>query len=358
MYCHFCGRHLKDGSRRCPYCEKELVEPVDDEPEVPSDPVANKTGLPRRIAGRKTEIVFLGIIAVLLVICLAVVLGVKIRRAHNSDEPTTEPTTVPVVSTEAPTQTAPPAPTEPDHFAKSRSQFYETASALAALLSSPADDFDLTSDESEYSYNGYAYINADYPDFHFLFTGRKSSEASRLKAVFGKVEDILPGRANYTYNELFEIFGDNMICDPDDDDPPYYGYTFTLKEETYRVEFTGPYMSSRDAGLDEFYLYAAKSYDYDEDDPPESETTSITDEQVREDPMGYFADQEQTDYIVSTDGDSLNVRTFCGTDYEIIDSVSDGTTVSVYGFYNGWAYARLPDGSRGWMSGNYLEKDE
>lgn len=349
MFCHRCGRRVPHDARYCPYCQAELVKKEENK----EMPVA-KESLSRN---KKIIISFVIIFALLLILCLAIFLGGKSKKPNPGETTTASPVEIASSTKEETTSGPSTEPTKPDHFAKSREHFYSTANNFAELLDSPASDFDLSSDDVDYSYNGYAYTSDAYKNYHLLFTGRSSSGSSRLKAVFGKIKDILPGRANYTYNELLEIFGDKMVCYPEDDDPPYNGYTFTLKEDNFYVEFTGPYQSSKDAGLDEFYLYASDDRP-DRTEKTEQEETSSSEDEIRKNPQSYFANNERVKYTVVTEGDNLNVREFSGTEYEIISTVKDGATITVYGFHDGWAYVQLPDGSYGWVSENYIEKVE
>ena len=51
---------------------------------------------------------------------------------------------------------------------------------------------------------------------------------------------------------------------------------------------------------------------------------------------------------------SLNVRKGAGTNYSVIGSVKSGQKVGILSSKNGWYNVLLPNGSKGWVSGKYL----
>lgn len=57
--------------------------------------------------------------------------------------------------------------------------------------------------------------------------------------------------------------------------------------------------------------------------------------------------------MVNTDGDSLNVRSGPGTDYDRVTSLSNGTMVSLIGFQNGWFHIEH-NGETGYVSSDYM----
>lgn len=72
-------------------------------------------------------------------------------------------------------------------------------------------------------------------------------------------------------------------------------------------------------------------------------------------PLSAFA---QTLYVTETDVGFLNMRNGPGTQFDVVRRLSPGNRVDVEETQGVWYAVRLPDGARGWVSGDFLERGE
>lgn len=72
-------------------------------------------------------------------------------------------------------------------------------------------------------------------------------------------------------------------------------------------------------------------------------------------PVAAFA---QTLYVAETDVGFLNMRNGPGTQFDIVRRLSPGDRVAVEETQGVWYAVRLPDGQRGWVSGDFLERGD
>jgi len=71
----------------------------------------------------------------------------------------------------------------------------------------------------------------------------------------------------------------------------------------------------------------------------------------------YLGEKKATDDAIGTIyGDSVNVRSGAGTNYDIITRLYYGDTVSILSSSNGWYNVKLSDGTTGWVIERYVTK--
>ncbi|WP_299837972.1 SH3 domain-containing protein [uncultured Jannaschia sp.] len=64
----------------------------------------------------------------------------------------------------------------------------------------------------------------------------------------------------------------------------------------------------------------------------------------------------QTLYVRDSEAGYLNLRNGPGTRHDVLRRLSPGDRVDVQETLGRWTRVRLPDGSEGWVSGDYLER--
>ena len=96
---------------------------------------------------------------------------------------------------------------------------------------------------------------------------------------------------------------------------------------------------------------------------PKPETSDYPSKDVRDEIAGADLDvyPEEEDYVtedtrvtVSTNGSDLNVRQGPGSNYSLVTTVDNGTSLPVYAYRNGWGLVKT-DGVWGWCSKDYLD---
>lgn len=68
-------------------------------------------------------------------------------------------------------------------------------------------------------------------------------------------------------------------------------------------------------------------------------------------PDWVFEGSVELPYKVCVDGSTLNIRSGCGSEYEVVGSLPDGCDIMVLEVYNGWAYIVGSYGVNGWSEG-------
>ena len=353
MHCPVCGREIPENSRYCPYCnayvknapQQEEEEPVYSEQYLRTE--ARIDAMRRKNRRQRRLMSFIIFLILLIIAAVAISYGVDRLREHFTVEITTEAE----VDTTEPLTAPPTTETPTDHFDPARESFAELTETFSGMIGSLASEYDLTAVPADEGYGSYAYTMDAYADFVFIFTGSADSSSARLRAVCGDIQSLLPGRSNYTYSELQEVLGDNMTSQRSGG-----SYSFQYESDSFVVRFTGQYMNSEDPVLDSFRLTTEDASSY-RDETTEDPSQALV-EEIREDPDAYFADNTASTYTVRTEGGELNMRAFAGTDNRVITTIPNGAPLTVYGFYDGWAYAETADGEKGWVSENYITESD
>lgn len=357
MICKKCGKNIPDNSRYCAYCNEYVrnLDNAENAGNLPTEPVPDinveaEIKEPQE-KGKAGKIVAATVIVLLLV---AVVIGIvfaypTLKEKFKREEITTEPPEITIEATTVPPTTAPPVT---DHFGEAKTVFYELSVKLGNMLGDPASDFSVTDETPEDNYGSqYAYNSRNNPGCVYIFTGSRNNASSRLKSVAGKINVILPGRANYTYSELKNILGDDVKYKETDEI-----YSVYYETDKYIISFFGPVNNSIDAALDSFTVRAVENITSATTAAPK--TTVKSNDLVKTNPDEYFKNTADKKYTVTTKGDNLNVRSFAGTENKIVATVSNKEVVTVHGTYNGWAYISKADGTKGWVSENFIKSAE
>lgn len=363
MICKNCGAQIPDNSRYCAYCNtyvRNLDNGYDEHGTVSIPDTEESINIEQERAalekasedGRKKG---KGILIALIIIIIVAGLAVgavfampALKEKLKKEELTTEP---PVVTTEV--TTAPPTTQPPvtDHFGEAKETFYSLSDKLGKMLGDSASEFSVTDEQPKNNYgSNFAFNSKMNPGCVYIFTNKKSDASSRLKAVAGDISVILPGRSNYTYDELKKILGDSVKYDEKDG-----VFSVYYKAEGYTVYFTSPVNSSLESALDSFIIQSDKEILPAQTTVPK--TTVNTAELVKTDPDKYFQNNTAKKYTVVTKGDNLNVRSFAGKENKVVATVANKESVTVYGFYNGWAYIQKADGTKGWVSESFIKSN-
>lgn len=361
MICKNCGREIPDNSRYCAYCNTyvrnldndseqhgaETVSVINESNEIKTETAVSETD---NGGGKKGKGILIAVIAVIIIAGLAVgavfALPVLKEKLKKEEITTTEP---PVSTTEATTAVPSTTPPVTDHFGEAKETFYSLSDKLGKMLGDSASEFSVTDEKPKNSYgSNFAFNSQMNPGCVYIFTNRKSDASSRLKSVAGDISVILPGRSNYTYDELKKILGDAVKYDEKDG-----VFSVYYKANGYTVYFTSPVNTSLESALDSFIIQSDK-----EILPAKTtaaKTTVSSAELVKTNPDEYFKNNTAKKYTVVTKGDNLNVRSFAGKDNKVVATVANKESITVYGFYNGWAYIQKADGTKGWVSESFIK---
>lgn len=345
MFCPACGRAISDSSRYCPYCNEYVKNAPREEHRKPLETEAFRRREERieamRRSNRRRKRLYGLLIAVIVLILAAVAVAAFVqhfRETHPAPELTTEEkrTTEPLT---APSTHAVSA----GHDSETLAGFDEATARFLSLMETGVDELPLGSKvPADEGYGSFAYYDESDSGLVYILTAEKDRDSARLREIGGSIDLILPGRSNYTFDELSDLLGSAVEKS---------GSQVIYSADGMQVRFTAAF-GGADGLLDGFRFTTDESADLP------AETTEDPEQALRDDPEAYFKNETKKSYVVKTEGGKLNVRSFAGTDHSVVATLANGSRVTAYGSYEGWMYIESEDGQKGWVLGDYLSEPE